>query len=177
MSRSTRASSGRPHTVWIDGFLADAGFAGEAATDARRVLEEAGLTRSGKSGTASAKVERASAALESAFARVCVRAECRDRVQADDRRIVTVQREHCEVCGGSNNQAAVRTMVRACGQAGVRRIIVVGGTPNGWASLRRLTSGSSLELRFVDGTRPTNEGEALSTTARGPISSSEHRRR
>jgi hypothetical protein len=90
MSGKIRAKSSDEQTVSIDGFLADAGFVGDGATDARRVLEDAGLTRSGKSGMASAKVDRASAALESAFARVCVRAECRDCLQADDRRIFTV---------------------------------------------------------------------------------------
>ena len=78
-------------------------------------------------------------------------------------RLVEVPRANCEVCGGSNNQAATRTMLAACADAGVSRILVVGGTPNQWEALEELLD--RVELRFVDGTRGTNQRVALQNCA------------
>ena len=78
---------------------------------------------------------------------------------------VEVARGACEVCGGSNNQGAVRRMVAACTAAGISRLVVVGGSPGGQVALGALLATDALEVRFVDGTRSTNEREALQTCA------------
>jgi hypothetical protein len=59
--------------------------------------------------------------------------------------------EFCEVCGGSPVSASLRDMTDACAAAGIRRLVVVGGSPNIRARLEREV-GDVLELRLVDGT-------------------------
>lgn len=110
-----RAAQPTDHTIGIDAFLAEEGFIGSNAGLGRRALEEAGITRPGKTGFISAKLDRARAALA---ARVCER---RELLAGDPRRLIEVPRAGCEVCGGSNNAGAVRRMVAACTDAGVRR--------------------------------------------------------
>ncbi len=62
----------------------------------------------------------------------------------------------CEVCGGSVNRSAVDEMVAACQRAGVRRLCVVGGSPEMHRQLEALTS-SRLELRLVGNERRHTE--------------------
>ena len=153
-------------TINIDRFLADEGFGGSSAAIGRLALEEAGVTRPGKTGFASVKLERAREALAATLARVCDRPQCRELLPDDGRRIVDVERPACEVCGGSNNQGAIRRMTAACRTARVRRVLVVGGTPNQWESLAGLVAGQALELRFVDGTgRSVTQRDALQDCA------------
>lgn len=153
-------------TILIDRFLADAGLVGPNAALGRRVLEQAGITRPGKIGFSAVKLERALGAIEERLARVCERPDCRAMLMADgERRLVTVPRAACEVCGGSNNAGAVCRMVDACTDAGVARLLVVGGTPTLWEELRGLLAGDPIELRIVDGIRASNERTALQLCA------------
>ncbi len=150
------------YTVSIAAYLADAGYAGPAAVTARSVLEDAGITRPGKTGFSSTKLERASAALEAALAGVCERAECRALLEVDGREVIVVEsRAQCEICGGSNNHGAFRAMAVACADAGVERMLIVGGSPRQWDALRALVPAGAIDVRFVDGTRGSNEREAL----------------
>ncbi len=158
-------TAGADATVPIERFLADEGFIGANAALGRATLEAAGLTRAGKTGISSTKLDRARAALEEKYARVCGRAECREVLAGDHRELLEVPRANCEVCGGSDNAGAVRRMVAACADAGVRRIVVVGGTPTLWGTLGELVAGDPIELRTIDGTRATNEREALQNCA------------
>jgi hypothetical protein len=144
---------GSDQVISIDGFLAEEGFVTtESAAAARAVLEAAGITRPGKSGFSSLKLERARATIELSLARVCTRAQCRDMLEDDGRQIVEVARSACEVCGGSNNQGAMRDMAAACRTAGVTRVLVVGGTPRLHGALSALTDADGPDLRFVSGT-------------------------
>jgi hypothetical protein len=43
--------------------------------------------------------------------------------------------------------------------------VVVGGTPTLWGTLGDLVAGDPIELRTIDGTRATNEREALQNCA------------
>lgn len=150
--------------IAIDAFLTEEGFIGPNAALGRQALEDAGITRPGKTGFSSAKLDRARSAL-GVFVRVCDRPECHELLADDPRRLIEVPRASCEVCGGSNNAGAMRRMVVACNDAGVRRLVIVGGTPNLWEELRTLVAGELLELRFVDGTQATNERSALQNCA------------
>lgn len=118
---------------------------------ARGALEEAGLTRPGKTRIADEKLERARDAIGHALVRHCSSAECIAAVADDGRRPVEVERAHCSVCSGSNNRRAMRRMASACAAAGIRRVLVVGGRPPMYAELERAL-GRDLQLRFVDGT-------------------------
>ena len=136
----------------IADLLASEGFRSSASVAiARGVLEEAGLTRPGKTRISDEKLDRARDAIVLALVRHCSSADCTAAVADDGRRPVEVERAHCTVCSGSNNTRAMRRMASACAAAGVRRVLVVGGRPPVYAEMER-TLGRSLQLRFVDGT-------------------------
>lgn len=136
----------------IADLLASEGFRAPASVAiARGVLEEASLTRPGKTRISDEKLDRARDAIVLALVRHCSSAECTAAVADDGRRPVEVERAHCSVCSGSNNTRALRRMASACAAAGVRRVLVVGGRPPVYAEMER-TLGRSVQLRFVDGT-------------------------
>lgn len=136
----------------IADLLASEGFRSSASVAiARGVLEEAGLTRPGKTRISDEKLDRARDAIVLALVRHCSSADCSAAVADDGRQPVEVERAHCTVCSGSNNTRAMRRMASACAAAGVRRVLVVGGRPPVYAEMERML-GASLQLRFVDGT-------------------------
>jgi hypothetical protein len=144
-------------------FLFTLGFdSPETAMVARTTLEASGLTRPGKTGISSTKEQRARNALRAALASYCGQARCQVLLDGEDRRPIVVARRACEVCGGSNNQRAVREMIGACRDAGVDRMLVVGGTPRLADALEAELAHSSLELRVVIGTESEpNQREAM----------------
>ncbi len=129
-----------------------------AQSAARAALEAAGLTRPGKQGMASEKLERARDALTAALVRHCSDPACAAAVVRDGRMPVEVERAQCSVCSGSNNTRALRRMGAACTAAGVRRVLVIGGRRPMYVEMERTLAGSSLELRFVDGTNNLPNG-------------------
>jgi hypothetical protein len=134
----------------IDALLDDLGYGTpELRAAARTALEVGGLTRPGKRRIAAAKREPARAALAAAVVAAC--ADCAPSAAADDpaRRVVVVDPERCGICGGSSNERAIAALEAACAGAGVRRLVVVGGSPGTRADLRGRVRG--LELRLVDG--------------------------
>lgn len=117
-------------------------------------LREEGLSRPDKTGIAADKEEAVRAALARRFVIVCSRGDCQAEISgiSDGRTAVPASsREECAVCGGSANRRAVDAMVAAFEAAGLRRLCVVGGSPNARAELERLVGGR-LDLRLVDGT-------------------------
>jgi hypothetical protein len=133
----------------LDTFLQGEGFGPTNRLAARAALEAASLTRPGKTRLSVEKLERARAALRDTFAVHCSSPECaawarttgRISALADDRR-------HCARCGGSENARAAQEL----SEVGLRRLVVVGGTPATREELERLLGGV-VELRLVDGTR------------------------
>jgi hypothetical protein len=126
--------------VLIAEFLRDEGFdTPSAAERARSVLEAGGFTRTGKRAFVASKVEPAHAALSGRLIRVCGEA-CR-AVDRDGpgraREAVIVTHPSCEVCGGSNNRRAAIAAIRALERRGIRRVVVVGGSPGTREQLRR----------------------------------------
>lgn len=138
----------------IDGWLASAKGMSlpDSRTRARALLEEAGLTRPGKVRISDMKLPRAEELLDGRFFRVCSAPDCMKVAHASGREPLLVEpRTHCERCGGSNNRRAEVTFLEECKRLGVRRVVVVGGSP---AVREELESqlGGTLELRTVDGT-------------------------
>jgi len=133
----------------IDALLDDLGYGTpELRAAARTVLEADGLTRPGKQRIAAAKREPARAALAAAVVAAC--ADCAPAAAEDAaRRVVVVEPERCAICGGSSNERAIGALEAACADAGVRRVVVVGGSPGTRADLRGRVRG--LDLRLVDG--------------------------
>jgi hypothetical protein len=143
----------------IADFLRSEGFVSPAsASAARAVLEEAGLTRPGKSRMADEKLDRARDALTLAVVRHCADSACLAVAAEDGRQSIETDKPHCAICSGSNNTRALRRMASACATAGVRRVLVVGGRPPMWSEMDRTLAGSGLDLRYVDGTSKLPSG-------------------
>lgn len=144
--------------ISIDAFLAGEGFTTPwARHQARAILEQAGVTRPGKTGIAPEKLGRARDALAAGAMRVCGDGACEQlaRPQLAGRLLVVGEQASCDVCGGSNNRRAATMAVMACMGAGISRLLVVGGTRALHAELEALIRGSSLELRCIDGQEQT----------------------
>ncbi|XXF75908.1 hypothetical protein P2318_22995 [Myxococcaceae bacterium GXIMD 01537] len=124
----------------------------EARVRARATLEEAGLTRPGKLRISEEKLARAAAVLDERFFPVCGAPACMQVARASGREPLMVQpRSHCERCGGSDNRRAEVGFLESCRRHGVRRVVVVGGSPAVREELEDQL-GKHLELRMVDGT-------------------------
>ncbi|HXX32735.1 MAG TPA: hypothetical protein VEJ89_18670 [Myxococcaceae bacterium] len=145
--------------VEIDGWLAGLGFGPGASRErARAALEEAQLTRPGKTRISSQKLERASGLLAGRFSLHCPAGPCLDAARRSGREpLPAATKAHCEHCGGSDNARAAQDLLDACGRVGIRKLLVVGGSPAVREELRGVL-GTVLELRTVDGTeRRTGE--------------------
>ena len=142
--------------VPIPDFLAELGLTGAAAERARAVLEAEGITNPRKSRLSPAKLDAARAAIDARFARFC--APCAARTDAGGREVVIVAATSCSRCGGSRNDRALTEMVEACAAAGVRRLVVVGGSPDVRREFGAVVGGP--DLRLVDGTKRRTGAEA-----------------
>src|SRR3954451_20047386 len=110
------------------------------------MLEKARLTNPRKQRIATSKASLAREAIDQRLQRLCH--HCAHRARADGRTVVAVPAAACSVCNGSNNARAVREMVAACREAGIERLVVVGGSPCMRQELLRLV-GEALVLRLV----------------------------
>lgn len=157
------AGSGQRHVddVSIDGALARLGLSGPHADRARALLHDARLTNPRKRRIAVAKVEPARAVIDAAFARLCH--ECARSARGDDRTLVRVPPAVCARCGGSQNARALDELAECCQRAGVRRLVVVGGSPSFRTDFERV--GDRLELRLVDGVARRTKAEARADIA------------
>ena len=131
----------------IDGVLGRLGLTGSTASRARAVLDAAGVTNARKQRLAVNKVERLEAEIARRFARFCE--TCAGRTDAGGREVVLVARDACERCGGSDNARALEEAAERCAAAGLRRLVVVGGSAAFREDFGAL--GDRLELRLVDG--------------------------
>ena len=144
--------------VPIDEFLTGEGFITEwARYQGRAILEQAGLTRAGKTGMAPGKLAQARAALARGALRTCGDPDCArlGSPQQDGRLLVEGPPESCEVCHGSNNRRAALVLAEACRANGVRRLLILGGTGANHAELRDLLTGKGVSLRCIDGSAQT----------------------
>ena len=125
----------------------------EAQVAARAALEEAGLTRPGKLRMSDEKIPRAKEALQGRFILHCGARECAAFAAAAGGRqgLQASSKAACERCGGSDNARAGTEFQEACARRGVRRVVVVGGSPAVREELEAKLGGA-LELRLIDGT-------------------------
>lgn len=142
--------------VSIEAALAALGLSGRHAERARALLHDARLTNPRKRRIAVDKVERARAVIDAALARLCH--ECARSVRRDGRTLVQVPAAACARCGGSQNARALDELAGRCERAGVRRLVVVGGSPSFRTDFERV--GDRLELRLVDGVARRTKADA-----------------
>jgi hypothetical protein len=142
--------------VALTDYLNSLGLAPADADRARALLEADGITNPRKTRISAAKLERATTAIDARFARFC--AACAERTDAEGREVVTVPAAACARYGGSRNSRALTELVEAFAGAGLRRLVVVGGSPDVRRELDVLQG--PLELRLVDGTARRTRAEA-----------------
>jgi hypothetical protein len=154
----------------IDGWLGERGItAPESRARARAALEEVGLTSARKVRISEPKLPKAEQVLGERFYRVCAASACQQVARASGREPLPVEpRSHCEHCGGSNNQRAETAFLEACERHGVRRVVVVGGSPAVREELENKLGGR-IELRMVDGTERRTAGKAASDLEWGDL--------
>jgi hypothetical protein len=148
-------------TVDIEPWLASRGFGlPEWRKQARKALEEAGLTRPGKHRFSSEKLPRAEAILRELFCLHCDALSCRRYAAASGRIAVPCEpKSACERCGGSANVGAATTLKDVCRLYGVQRIVVVGGSPSVREELAGAI-GDAVQLRMIDGTERRTQDRA-----------------
>src|SRR5690606_25158007 len=122
--------------------------------------QEAGLSRPEKRNISEGKRAAVADLIAERFLLVCRRGDCLGEAQDDDRtRVPASSPEFCEVCGGSPVSTALRRMKEACDAAGIRRLVVVGGSSTLRTRLQKEV-GDGLELRLVDGTFARTSAQA-----------------
>lgn len=132
----------------------------EAAARATAVLVDAKLVNANRELISAAKRDRCAALLAERLARLCD--GCAAAADASRERVPLIDRVACEGCSGSANRAAIERAAEAFRRSGLRRLVVVGGSPGVHAELRRLWP---LELRIVDGTERHTRDVARSNLA------------
>lgn len=127
-----------------------------AQKSAREALSRAGIisSRPNRTNIASEKVDRARAALESAFLWYCSNGDCRRQAEASPS--LLVDQAHCTICGGSKDRSSLKAMASALASAKLSKVLVVGGTEAKRRELRE-KSPAGVDWRLVDGTRSRDD--------------------
>jgi hypothetical protein len=128
MSTAKNGAAAATPDIPIVDLLEELGFPGESAAVARAELEKAGLTHPGKVNISTGKRDQAAQVL-SRFTRACSRPACQETARRLPGELVTVPRQACPHCQGSDNRSAVDRMLVEMDRTGARRLLIVGGTP------------------------------------------------
>ncbi len=141
------------HDSSLTNILADLGYRSPAARQlAVSALVDANLTTGRKSRIASSKLDAVKATLADRFVLACGRASCRTSASATSKMLIDVARPtDCSVCGGSANESSINRAIAALATRGMRKLVVVGGSPKTREELRTLVR-DRFELRVVAGT-------------------------
>lgn len=141
--------------------LAELGFdTPESYAQAREVLEREGLTRAGKINIAETKLPQVREVLEAVFHVSCSAQRCADQGLPHLTHITCAVRKGCWVCGGSSNRGALRIAEQALAEQGIRKIVIVGGSPNSHQQLRN-SQPEMWELRLISGSARRTQEDAL----------------
>lgn len=137
----------------IDALLSNLGYSLPASkAKARATLEEAQLTRQGKTRMSNEKMPRVEALLREKFFLHCARPECIGYAKGSGREPLAAEPStRCERCGGSSNKRAETELVEEFRRRGLSKLCIVGGSPSVREELESAL-GSQIELRMVDGT-------------------------
>lgn len=139
--------------IAIDELLTDLGYRSDGLRQrARAALIAAGLTSERKQRIAESKLAAVRDVLAGGFALACTRERCRQVAAASGKTILDVDRPtDCAVCHGSANESAIHRAVAALQERGMRRLVIVGGSPNAHTELEALI-GDRIEIRLIPGT-------------------------
>lgn len=154
----------------IDAALNELGYGlSDVRQRARSVLEEAGLTRAGKTRISEEKLPKIEALLHERFFLQCGRPECLGYAKSSGREpLLAEPKTRCERCGGSANKRAETELVEAFRNKGLRKLVIVGGSPAVREELEAAFA-DQLELRMVDGTERRTSDRAKSDLEWGDV--------
>ena len=118
---------------------------------ARAALVDARVvSRPDRANIAIHKEDRVRRVLTDVFLWRCSDGDCRRQADARRERPLLVEKDHCQLCRGSSDGFALSKLAVAMSDAGLRRVLVVGGTKEKWRAIEG-HSPAGLEWRFVDG--------------------------
>ena len=150
----------------IDNMLADFGLAAGEYQKARAALFEWEIIQKSphRKNIAAHKADFAREVLEDAFLWHCNNGECRQAAARDEsatgnaaaRPLLLVAQSVCRICGGDPSASVLAQAGQALTAAGVRRILIVGGTERKERELRQ-KSPPDLDWRFIDGKRAQDD--------------------
>ena len=136
----------------LEKLLREFGFQTDSAqAAARAALEDAGITRAGKSRIVEWKRAGAEAVVLARVTLLCDACKVAGLGTAYPETVTAGQGDRCVVCEGSANHRGALLLIEACQRAGFRRVIVVGGGPDIHREVPLLL-GDDLDVRMVDGT-------------------------
>ncbi|MCA9787065.1 MAG: hypothetical protein KDC10_02370 [Calditrichaeota bacterium] len=143
--------------------LRELGYAGQHEL-LLQFLAEQGLTREGKQRISLAKRTDVTQALAARYFLVCARGDCQAEAEHGSGEripVLATGQTACEICGGSILNVHLQRMHEACREAGWRKLVVVGGSPNSHQEIQSQPI-APLEIRLVDGTkaRPRKQADA-----------------
>ncbi len=142
-------------TIKIEDLLTEAGFDTEEARQrAREVLIEQKLTTSRKERMALYKKPKAFEVLKFNLARICS-SVCQGLLEIECE-AVFVGTSNCEVCAGSNTTRAAKIFNCELESRGIRKVVIVGGTPQQIVEIKKLCNKEEVEFRFVKGLTPSH---------------------
>jgi hypothetical protein len=144
--------------VSIESWLDSEGYGlPPSRAQARAALEEAQLTRAGKTRMSQEKLDRSRTVLKGRFFLHCEATACRALATQSGRTPLSAStKTHCEGCSGSDNRRVEGSFLEACRRHGVSKLVIVGGSPSVREELER-SLGKTLHLRLVDGTERRTE--------------------
>ncbi len=136
----------------IDQWISEMGLSLPASrARLRESLEADGLTRAGKKRISEEKLPKLTALLQERFYRHCGSPDCLRVASASGREPLQADKKSCERCGGSDNHRAGVELLEAFRSKGLRKLLVVGGSPSVREELTEQLA-SEIELRMIDGT-------------------------
>src|SRR5207245_2161487 len=104
-------------------------------------------------------------ALGEHFVIACANPGCRAAARASGKALIDAAlAPDCQICGGQRNRTEMARAVAALHRRGLRRVVIVGGSPATRDELRAL-AGGDLDLRLVSGTDRRTGREAKSDLA------------
>lgn len=149
--------------IEVEAFLGGLGYQTETSkAEAWLTLEEAGLVPARRRTITRRNIPKARRLLVAKDLRICggVCSYVAEKLLQDRRSQLVVLPRQCQVCLGSNNRQAAGLMQASLIEAGVGKVLIVGGFKKSHDELRRLLRQTTLKFRYIDGLKSAGQKTA-----------------
>jgi hypothetical protein len=151
---AARAERSREQRIPLESLLGAYGIEDKAVIKKiRRLLPEHISRLFNHENLPEAQAARLREAIEDRIALCCGHASCRELLEkrhGEKNVVLTREASACRLCSGSASKRALQEMALVCAEAGIRRILVVGGAPSSHNELKN-NPPPGLEFRLVEG--------------------------